>query len=769
MAFHFCYFYDAMRIGFLFSFLFWSLATYAQGIQSIGAWRDHVPLSNVQQIETINEKIWVGSRLGLYSYDPATQSFQFFTRAGGLSDVRITISTTDPESKKTLVVYDNANLDVIENNRIRNIPDILLSRVQGDKTIRDATWIGGDVFLSTGIGIIVVNPTQYDVRASYRLGTNGEAIAVSSVALLNGRIYAATAEGLKSAAYPSAQLNDFRNWRNEPVDISFSGKEQLLAWENRLILRKNDTVLVQHAGSWSLLVNRPTGILKMGISSNKLFFAFKNGTQKGFSVFSSISSSPSLITSPLLQDPSTCLIEGVRYWLGDSKRGLILLREGTSTQIETGRPSGLAFGFGYATSDEVVLPSGTPTTWMNEIGPLSGIYTLQNDQWKNNTPIQLAILDTVVNLHTAVRDPASGALFVSSYGKGLLQIDKDLKTSVYAANSPITASIGLPGQFRVAGLAYDDNLHLWIANPGTMENLLVKKKEGGWKKFIIPFSQTNYAITRITTDGNRKWIVSESDGIFCFDDGGTIDQTNDDRWRQFRQGLGRGNLPSSNAKCVAVDRNGFAWIGTNKGLAIIQCTDELFSNASCEAILPIVQQDNFAGLLLSEETINDIQVDGADRKWIATNNGVWLLSADAQKVIYRFDKKNSPLLGDSIRSLLIEPSTGEVFFATELGISSFRSTATSPVEEKTKPFVFPNPVPSGFTGTIAIRNLPENAWVRITELNGRLVHQTRSLGGQAIWNGKNYKGERASSGTYLIFVSSEDNSFQVAGKIFFIK
>jgi ligand-binding sensor domain-containing protein len=204
-------------------------------------------------------------------------------------------------------------------------------------------------------------------------------------------------------------------------------------------------------------------------------------------------------------------------------------------------------------------------------------------------------------------------------------------------------------------------------------------------------------------------------------------------------------------------------------LAIIQCTDELFSNASCEAILPIVQQDNFAGLLLSEETINDIQVDGADRKWIATNNGVWLLSADAQKVIYRFDKKNSPLLGDSIRSLLIEPSTGEVFFATELGISSFRSTATSPVEEKTKPFVFPNPVPSGFTGTIAIRNLPENAWVRITELNGRLVHQTRSLGGQAIWNGKNYKGERASSGTYLIFVSSEDNSFQVAGKIFFIK
>jgi hypothetical protein len=106
---------------------------------------------------------------------------------------------------------------------------------------------------------------------------------------------------------------------------------------------------------------------------------------------------------------------------------------------------------------------------------------------------------------------------------------------------------------------------------------------------------------------------------------------------------------------------------------------------------------------------------------------------------------------------------------TTSGISSFRSTATSATETPNKPIVFPNPVPSGYNGTIGIRELPLNAWVKITELDGRLVYQTRSLGGQAIWNGRNYKGERVSSGVYLIIVSNQDNSDQVVGKIFFIK
>jgi hypothetical protein len=127
------------------------------------------------------------------------------------------------------------------------------------------------------------------------------------------------------------------------------------------------------------------------------------------------------------------------------------------------------------------------------------------------------------------------------------------------------------------------------------------------------------------------------------------------------------------------------------------------------------------------------------------------------------------LLSDHVFQVVVQEKTGEVFFFTENGICSFVSTATEPAIEKLRPVVFPNPVPPAYSGTIAIRGLKENAWVRITELDGKLVYQTRSLGGQAIWNGRTYKGEKISSGVYLVMVSDEFNEQQLATKIFFIK
>jgi hypothetical protein len=84
-------------------------------------------------------------------------------------------------------------------------------------------------------------------------------------------------------------------------------------------------------------------------------------------------------------------------------------------------------------------------------------------------------------------------------------------------------------------------------------------------------------------------------------------------------------------------------------------------------------------------------------------------------------------------------------------------------------WVFPNPVPPGYNGTIAIRGLVNNAIVKITEMDGRLVYQTRALGGQAVWDGKDYKGRIISSGVYLILISDDGRQEKAAGKIVFVK
>ncbi|MEG2337104.1 MAG: Por secretion system protein, partial [Bacteroidales bacterium] len=72
-------------------------------------------------------------------------------------------------------------------------------------------------------------------------------------------------------------------------------------------------------------------------------------------------------------------------------------------------------------------------------------------------------------------------------------------------------------------------------------------------------------------------------------------------------------------------------------------------------------------------------------------------------------------------------------------------------------------------GLITIKNLPFNADVKITDLTGNLIYQTKAVGGQAVWDGYNFKGKRPNSGVLIVFASNADGSLKVAGKIFFVK
>jgi len=218
---------------------------------------------------------------------------------------------------------------------------------------------------------------------------------------------------------------------------------------------------------------------------------------------------------------------------------------------------------------------------------------------------------------------------------------------------------------------------------------------------------------------------------------------------------------------MAKDKSGFIWVGTDDGIGIIQCPQEVFTTG-CEAILPVVQQGNFAGYLFKGENVRSIAVDGADRKWVATKNGVWLISGGGEKVIERFTEDNSPLLSSDVKKMAINSKTGEVYFATARGICSFRGAATEGKETNSNVLVFPNPVPPGYSGTIAIRGVAENSIVKITELDGRLVYQAKALGGQAVWDGKDYKGRKISTGIYLVLIDSEDKSKRTSTKIVFI-
>ena len=220
--------------------------------------------------------------------------------------------------------------------------------------------------------------------------------------------------------------------------------------------------------------------------------------------------------------------------------------------------------------------------------------------------------------------------------------------------------------------------------------------------------------------------------------------------------------------CIALDKDGFLWVGTSRGVGIIQCLEDPFSG-SCEAFQPVVQFDRFAGYLFGDEEVRTIAVDGANRKWVGSKNGVWLVGADGSRLIHRFSERNSPLLNNLVHRISISPLTGEVFISTFDGICSFRSTATEAEAAAGRVLVFPNPVPPGYSGTIAIRGLMRDGMVKITEPDGRLVHQTRALGGQAVWNGRNYRGERVASGAYLVIATDDAGQERIVTRVFIVR
>ena len=270
----------------------------------------------------------------------------------------------------------------------------------------------------------------------------------------------------------------------------------------------------------------------------------------------------------------------------------------------------------------------------------------------------------------------------------------------------------------------------------------------------------------IVDDLNQLWIQSpKNNGLFCFNYGQSIDNTSDDKWKYYRQGAGNGNLPSNTVLSLLKDKDGSIWVGTDQGIGNIRCISDIFSTQGCDAVLPVVQQDQFAGYLFKTEMVQCMALDGNNRKWIGTKNGLWLLSPAGDKTIYHFTAENSPLLNNDVNHIAVDPYSGEVFISTLNGICSFRSTATEGLTTHTDVLVFPNPVPPGYNGTIAIRGLVTNSLVKITELNGRLVYQTRALGGQAIWDGHDYKGGKAASGVYLVIIRDESGNDTVVTKI----
>ena len=169
------------------------------------------------------------------------------------------------------------------------------------------------------------------------------------------------------------------------------------------------------------------------------------------------------------------------------------------------------------------------------------------------------------------------------------------------------------------------------------------------------------------------------------------------------------------------------------------------------------------------EKVTAIAIDGGNRKWVGTAKaGVFLFADDGLETIHHFTTDNSPLLSNNILEIEIDGKTGTVYFGTENGLISYKSTAIDGKDNYGDVYVYPNPVREDYQGEIVVTGLVGNVNVKITDINGNIVYETTAMGGQAIWDGRTFSGDRVHTGVYLIFCSNEDGSLTHITKLLVI-
>lgn len=750
-----------------------SFASMAQELP-IGYWRSYLPYGKVKAIATDGNTLFVATQQAFYTYDRAKDELTAYSKVEGMSDVGMAWIGYDGTTGYSILAYNNGNIDLFKNNSFFNLPDLKIKSVTGSKTINNIFTDNGFAYLSTDIGIVVINLDKKEVKETYSFTKNSVQIPIKGFLATTDSFYAATGSGLYSISRNSVNIQSFANWR---VLDSTRNFVSIASYQNNILATTSDSVFSITNGLLSnVYVSKDSaGIRQLNTAPNGIWIVgnnFKKFNGSGKKLDASFAITDSFITTGYAS-MVTELADGV--WTADEVNGLRRRPLDASVDYYGPRPQGpnsSATWDIFVKNGELLVAHGGYDQFYRFEENRDGFSQYKDGKWKIYAAGGYAPFGDSMKDFVKIFETPDGTIYAGSTQSGLFILRPDGSYEIDNNNSKIQDSYTAPGHSRVSGFALDQDNNLWITLFGTEHELALKTSNDQWYKFTVPISRSyQFAAENIIIDDyNQKWWGAPGNnggGVIIYNDNNTPTDLSDDSYGHMVSGSGAGNLPDNNVYSLAKDKNGAIWIGTGNGIAIVNCPGDAIAG-TCDAEQRIVQYDQFAGYLFQNEVVRAIAVDGANRKWIGTNNGVWLISADANQIVSRFTVDNSPLPSNVIQKITIDQSTGDVYIGTDQGMVSYRGTATEGGNENVNVTVFPNPVPSGYTGTIAIKGLVENADVRITDISGQLVYRTKALGGQAVWNGVDYKGHRPQSGIYLVFITNKDGSQTHVGKIAFM-
>jgi hypothetical protein len=726
----------------------------AQRIATVGSWTAYPSHDYPRHLVKVGDTFYGISKGGLFSYHLKTKQSGSYTTVEGMSQVDPTAIYHDSHSNRTYVGFSdgmvNSFLDPEEG--FDYMSDIQRSELYTTKGVNGFASKEELLYIATEFGLVLYDMDKDETNATVsKIGSNPTGTAVRDIQIFGDSIYVAMGpKGIWRAHSGEINITLPSVWSEVTGHNGLSkGNCHLLeAGAGKEYLQITDTVFQR----------MPNGVWQKGpfpirpwnnmIGWGDYFFLSNDKTGRfidptGFEVYVD---APGTVLSGYA-DSSTIMI-------GDTVNGLNLWYGIDS--IELASPDGpynnkvtmMAAG----NQEFYVAPEGkkgqsapadnTDGFW--HFSPDEGWHRFNVDDELHRDSVWAEFARCIYSVDDSI-------CYMGSWNHGIIQLKAGRITAAWMpTNSNLNGGIG--NSIRVSGLALDRDKNLWATGIVADYNLnVLTVADSVWH----PISLTNvYPIGLVIDDYGNKWINNQGQGLTVFNENGTLNVSTDDKVKNLTTENGRGGLPNNSVYAIAKDLRGQIWVGTLEGVGVFANPSAVFNTTFADASCPVIE----GFCLLHEQKVNTIAVDGANRKWIGTDEGLFLVNAQGNKQLEHFTTANSPIFSNAIRDIQIDQQTGEIFIGTEKGLVSLMGEAVGGKENSEDLYVYPNPVQGDYDGPIAITGSYKDVEVKITTVSGRLVRSLNALGGQAIWDGNDTAGNRVTPGVYLALVAAKDGS-----------
>lgn len=772
------------RLLFIFVFLLSVKGLIAQ--IPVGAFRDHLSFNNCTSVTCSDDYVYASGENGImYISKNAVYAGIFecnkWSKINGITDVEISKIAYDKSSATMVVAYANGNLDFIKGDVLTNIPDVKNKQINGSKNVQQIFFSGNNCYLVYHFGVVVLNMTTYLVQDTWYNNAVQNVLSYA-IEIYNDRIYMATNKGIYSIDRQSQSIADFGVWQREE-ELGELGFNMLLPFKGKLYANRNsfmtdendealstDSVYVLDEGHWHyepLLETVSTRALFC--SDNELFLLnwsyieIFDGVTTGIRYFWEKDKIPNL---------SNAIADGANLWVSDNRNGLWFWNRALNT-VELLNANGPYSNKCFNMSCEggvLASVAGGFNIWAPAyLYPVCN--TFIGERWSslNDEFHEFGYSHDLINVAVNPNNPSE--YYVASWGNGVYKCaDGKIVTQYDESNSTLRKSSD-GGTILVSGLCFDEYGNLWVTNTNSPTIINVLKADGSWVAMNKLSASIGAVAQHIYSDSRGiKWITfprSSTQSLYAFYDNNTIDNQSDDKLRLVDMNADA-EVETAVVRCITEDKDGRMWIGTEKGVKVIYNPEQVLNGQAYPRNV-IMEQGGYVSVLLEFEDVTCIAVDGANRKWMGTSKaGVFLMNDNGTEELLHFTTENSVLLSDVIFDIAIDGNTGEVFFATDKGICSYRGTATEGKEDYSEVKVFPNPVHSGYTGVISVIGLMENSFCKIVDAAGNLIWQGYANGGELVWDGKDFKGRRPATGVYFVFSSSKSGKEKNVAKLLFV-